>query len=165
MTNGLYMNAQEELVFFVKCYTDQDGNLVETSIPRQIIYHIIDLYERSLKGYRVNPMNHFLYDFDSAKAAAEILNAHTSSSSFRLATNSSLIDSNQLLGNKENIGFLYFRPTQFHQDQVLRKLADFLPHDTYMIGYMVHKWEIPWAKLFPLRLFLRLGEQFDCKKL
>jgi hypothetical protein len=158
----MYMNAQEEVAFFLRCATDQDGNMNESSIPRQILYHILDLYERSLKGYRVNPMNHLLYDFEYAKEAADILNAHTNSSSFRLVTNSSLIDSNQLLNNKENTGFLYFRPTRIHQERYLAKLAEYLPSDTYMLGYMVHKWEIPWAKLFPLRLFLRLGEQFEC---
>ena len=156
------MNAQDEIVYLLKCITDSDQHLAETSVPRQMLFHIIDIYRRSSKGYRINPMNHLLYDFDEAVTAADVLNTHASSSSFKSITNSSLIENNQLFYNKENVGFFFFRPTCFHETQILDKFKGFLPSDPYLIGYVVHKWEIPWAKLFPLRLFLRLGEQFDC---
>ncbi|XP_070502635.1 zinc finger FYVE domain-containing protein 9 isoform X2 [Chironomus tepperi] len=48
-------------------------------------------------------------------------------------------------------GFLYIRPTF----QCLQSLT--LPESPYLIGLLVHKWEVPWMRLFPLRLILRLG--------
>lgn len=32
-----------------------------------------------------------------------------------------------------------------------------VPDNPYLIGILIHRWEIPWAKIFPLRLMLRLG--------
>ncbi|CAG9807295.1 unnamed protein product [Chironomus riparius] len=48
-------------------------------------------------------------------------------------------------------GFLYIRPTF----QCLQSLT--IPESPYLIGLLVHKWEVPWMRLFPLRLILRLG--------
>lgn len=158
----MFFHAQDELVYLLKCSTDSDQNVVETSIPRQLLLHVIDVFEKSSSAsmYRIMPMSHLLYDFDSAKLAGDILNAHTKSSSFKAVTNS--VDHQLLFENKDNAGFLYFRPSQFHH--VLHGLSEFLPEDSYLIGLLVHKWEIPWAKLFPLRLYLGLGEQFDRKR-
>ncbi|CRK88118.1 CLUMA_CG001903, isoform A [Clunio marinus] len=48
-------------------------------------------------------------------------------------------------------GFLFIKPS-FQCQQSLT-----LPEQPYLIGLLVHKWEIPWMRLFPLRLILRLG--------
>ncbi|KAG5671509.1 hypothetical protein PVAND_001703 [Polypedilum vanderplanki] len=48
-------------------------------------------------------------------------------------------------------GFLYIKPTF----QCLQSLT--CPESPYLIGLLVHKWEVPWMRLFPLRLILRLG--------
>lgn len=32
-----------------------------------------------------------------------------------------------------------------------------VPENPYLIGILIHRWEVPWAKIFPLRLMLRLG--------
>ena len=165
VTNGLCMNAQDEIVFILKCSTDEVGNVNETKIPRQILYHIMDIFDKSLKGLRVGPMNHLLYDFDSAKIATDILNTNNKTDEYSSSTNE--IHSSQqtdvLFENKENAGFFYFRPTTFHKDSILDALKSHLPDEPYLISYLIHRWEIPWAKLFPLRLYLRLCEQFDCK--
>ncbi|ESO88131.1 hypothetical protein LOTGIDRAFT_193725 [Lottia gigantea] len=58
------------------------------------------------------------------------------------------------LGNREHGGFLYITPTF----QCLQKLI--LPEPPYLIGILLQKWETPWAKVFPLRLLLRLGAEF-----
>ena len=151
------MNAQDEIVFILKCSTDEAGNVNETMIPRQILYHIMDIFDKSLKGFRVGPMNHLLYDFDSAKVATDILNTNNKTDEY------SNQQTDLLFENKENAGFFYLRPTIFRNDSILNSLKGHLPEDPYLISYLIHRWEIPWAKLFPLRLYLRLCEQFDCK--
>lgn len=62
-----------------------------------------------------------------------------------------------LFGNKENCGFIFVRPTlQCFQNIVL-------PSPPFLIAISIHKWEIPWAKVFPLRLVLRLGYEHKSK--
>lgn len=63
----------------------------------------------------------------------------------------SLAKTSNFLGSKEHGGFLYIRPT-FQCLQLLQ-----LPDAPYLFGLLIHRWEIPWAKIFPLRLMLRLG--------
>ncbi|CAF0880438.1 unnamed protein product [Brachionus calyciflorus] len=148
VTHGLCVNAQDELVFLLK---NPSSELNE--IPKQIIYHIMDIYEKSSKGHRISYMNHLLYNFDSEKLYRDLLSPNPKNR----------VDStdNSLLGNKNNSGFLYFRPTKHHLDSILKNYRNYLPDQPYLIGYLIQKWEIPWVKLFPLRLFLRLGEQFN----
>lgn len=55
------------------------------------------------------------------------------------------------LGSKEHGGFIYIRPTF----QCLQSVI--VPESPYLIGLLIHRWEVPWAKIFPLRLMLRLG--------
>lgn len=35
-----------------------------------------------------------------------------------------------------------------------------LPAAPCLVGVLLQRWEIPWAKVFPLRLLLRLGAEF-----
>ena len=62
-----------------------------------------------------------------------------------------------ILGSKDYGGFLYIRPSF----QCLHKLI--LPQSPYVIGILLQKWEIPWAKVFPVRLMLRLGAEYRCE--
>lgn len=55
------------------------------------------------------------------------------------------------LGSKEHGGFLYIRSTF----QCLQNIN--VPDNPFLIGILIHRWEVPWAKIFPLRLMLRLG--------
>ncbi|KAM6948369.1 zinc finger FYVE domain-containing protein 9 [Aplochiton taeniatus] len=58
------------------------------------------------------------------------------------------------LGSKEHGGFLYISPSfQSLQDLLL-------PNPPYLFGVLVQKWETPWAKVFPIRLMLRLGAEY-----
>ncbi|KAH9420569.1 Zinc finger FYVE domain-containing protein 9 [Dermatophagoides pteronyssinus] len=59
-----------------------------------------------------------------------------------------------LFNNKENSGFIFTRPTM----QCLRNIH--LPPPPFLIAILIHRWEIPWAKIFPLRLVLRLGYEY-----
>ncbi|OCT82744.1 zinc finger FYVE domain-containing protein 9 [Xenopus laevis] len=62
--------------------------------------------------------------------------------------------SQSFLGSKEHGGFLYVAPTyQSLQDLVL-------PAEPYLFGILIQKWETPWAKVFPIRLMLRLGAEY-----
>ncbi|XP_029473399.1 zinc finger FYVE domain-containing protein 9 [Rhinatrema bivittatum] len=62
--------------------------------------------------------------------------------------------SQSFLGSKEHGGFLYVAPTyQSLQDLVL-------PSAPYLFGILIQKWETPWAKVFPIRLMLRLGAEY-----
>ncbi|XP_041127095.1 zinc finger FYVE domain-containing protein 9-like isoform X2 [Polyodon spathula] len=58
------------------------------------------------------------------------------------------------LGSKEHGGFLYVTPSfQSLQDLLL-------PNPPYLFGILIQKWETPWAKVFPIRLMLRLGAEY-----
>ncbi|GAB0183402.1 zinc finger FYVE domain-containing protein 16 [Grus japonensis] len=58
------------------------------------------------------------------------------------------------LSNKEHGGFLFVSPT-------FQKLDDhILPDNPFLCGILIHKLEIPWAKVFPIRLMLRLGAEY-----
>ncbi|XP_031233992.1 zinc finger FYVE domain-containing protein 9 isoform X3 [Mastomys coucha] len=62
--------------------------------------------------------------------------------------------SQSFLGSKEHGGFLYVTSTyQSLQDLVL-------PAPPYLFGILIQKWETPWAKVFPIRLMLRLGAEY-----
>ncbi|XP_076290894.1 smad anchor for receptor activation isoform X2 [Lasioglossum baleicum] len=59
-----------------------------------------------------------------------------------------------LLGSREHAGFLFIRQSL----QCLQKIV--LPSAPFLVGLLVHRWEMPWAKVFPLRLVLRLGAEY-----
>ncbi|TRY53650.1 hypothetical protein DNTS_008651 [Danionella cerebrum] len=58
------------------------------------------------------------------------------------------------LGSKEHGGFLYISPNF----QSLQDLP--LPNPPFLFGVLLQKWETPWAKVFPIRLALRLGAEY-----
>ncbi|CAH1776117.1 unnamed protein product [Owenia fusiformis] len=58
------------------------------------------------------------------------------------------------LDSRDHAGFIYIRPTF----QCLNKLI--LPQQPYLFALLIQKWETPWAKVFPLRLMLRLGAEY-----
>ncbi|XP_068562494.1 zinc finger FYVE domain-containing protein 16 isoform X2 [Cebidichthys violaceus] len=59
------------------------------------------------------------------------------------------------LGSKDHAGMLFFSPSC----QPLDGLT--LPPQPFMFGLLVQKLEVPWAKVFPLRLLLRLGAEYN----
>lgn len=60
-------------------------------------------------------------------------------------------------GSMDHGGFLFIH----HTFQCLERLI--LPEPPFLFGILLQKWEIAWAKVFPLRLLLRLGAEFRCK--
>lgn len=89
-------------------------------------------------------MDHSLFDFETSLAS----NKKNESKSFEEI----------LFNNKNNSGFLYQKPNVQHKS-IIESIQSYLPDDPYIISYLIHRSEIQWAKLFPLRLYLRLGEQ------
>jgi len=61
------------------------------------------------------------------------------------------------LGSNEVGGFLYIRQTF----QCLQKII--LPDAPFLFGLLLQKWEMSWARVFPLRLMFRLGAEFRCE--
>ncbi|KAJ8957956.1 hypothetical protein NQ318_001955 [Aromia moschata] len=66
----------------------------------------------------------------------------------------SLHNTSNFLDSKNHAGFVYIRPTFQCLEKVIK------PKEPYLIGILIHRWETPWAKLFPLRLILRLGAEY-----
>lgn len=64
-----------------------------------------------------------------------------------------------LFENKENCGFLFFSSSLFFRSNLkcLNKIPK--PESPFLIGVLIQKWEVPWAKSLPHRLLLRLGSQ------
>ncbi|XP_006270040.2 zinc finger FYVE domain-containing protein 16 isoform X2 [Alligator mississippiensis] len=58
------------------------------------------------------------------------------------------------LGNRDHGGFLFVTPTFQKLDNLT------LPNNPFLCGILIHKLEIPWAKVFPIRLMLRLGAEY-----
>lgn len=62
--------------------------------------------------------------------------------------------SSNFLDSKNHAGFLYVRPSFQCVQNVIA------PREPYLVGILIHRWETPWAKIFPLRLLLRLGAEY-----
>lgn len=63
----------------------------------------------------------------------------------------SLAKTPNFLDSKDCGGFIYIRPSF----QCLQSIC--LPSPPYLVGVLIHRYEISWARVFPLRLVLRLG--------
>ena len=61
------------------------------------------------------------------------------------------------LGSTHHIGLLFIRATF----QCLKGLC--LPEPPFLFAVLLHRLEIPWARLFPVRLKLRLGAECKCE--
>ena len=59
------------------------------------------------------------------------------------------------LGSKDHAGMLFFSASC----QPLDGLT--LPSQPFLFGLLIQKLEVPWAKVFPLRLLLRLGAKYS----
>ncbi|EEB15937.1 zinc finger protein FYVE domain-containing protein, putative [Pediculus humanus corporis] len=64
------------------------------------------------------------------------------------------VNESNFLDSKQHGGFLFIRPSF----QCLNRID--LPPPPFLVGILIHKSEIPWARVFPLRLMLRLGAEF-----
>jgi MAD (mothers against decapentaplegic) interacting protein len=134
ITQGFCTIGQDEFVYIIECFNEND-EFKDDKIPRQIFVHILDIYSKVSKGQFIKSMSYSLH---------------------QTASNNDNSDKNYFLENKDNAGFLYFQPSKYN---CLKHLNVLLPNEPFLIGLLVQKWEIPWAKLFPLRLLLLLGAE------
>lgn len=61
-----------------------------------------------------------------------------------------------LFGNRDTAGLLFVRPMQTQCTENL-----ILPKKIFLIALLLQRWEVPWSKVFPMRLLLRLGYKFS----
>ncbi len=64
-----------------------------------------------------------------------------------------ILSGSKFLGSTDFGGFLFFR----HSFQCLDELD--VPINPFLFGVLITKWEMSWARVFPLRLLLRLGAE------
>ncbi|KAG5885345.1 hypothetical protein JTB14_014363 [Gonioctena quinquepunctata] len=117
-SEGMINVGQDEIVILLE-FIDE-----ESSVPKDIFYHINNIYADAVKGTSIKEMG---------------LSLHNSAN---------------FLDSKNHAGFVYIHPTFQCLENIIK------PKDPYLIGILIHRWETPWAKLFPLRLILRLGAEY-----
>lgn len=149
--------GQDEIVILLETDASTDQRL-----PRDIFVHLNDVYWAADKGTTIGELG-----FSMAGPAGAALapspqpvpaanNNENSASSQHIPVNTTTTSpppllSAPFLGHKEHGGFLYIRPTY----QCLQSLV--VPDQPFLVAILIHRWEVPWAKIFPLRLMLRLG--------
>lgn len=60
-----------------------------------------------------------------------------------------------LFGSRGTAGLLFVRPMP---DHCLQNLV--VPDKSFLVALVLQRWEVPWSKVFPVRLLLRLGHKF-----
>lgn len=60
-----------------------------------------------------------------------------------------------LFGSRGTAGLLFVKPMPNHCLQNL-----IIPGKSFLVALVLQRWEIPWSKVFPVRLLLRLGHKF-----
>lgn len=142
-TEGMRLVGQDEIVVLLET-GDEDHRL-----PRDIFLHLNDVYRAADQGTTVGELGFSMAGGGGGPGVDHHNNIPSTSSS---SYSSSSTTSTSFLGHKEHGGFLYVRPTF----QCLQSLI--VPADRpFLIAILIHRWEVPWAKIFPLRLMLRLG--------
>lgn len=160
---------QAEIVYVLECLPD------EKEVPRDIFTHLNSVYEEASRGL-------FLYSRGDQHSDITSLTLHSLVSSRQPCVQSRPCDIHPaLLGQPRPrripLYGAHFPGEYPHQAfgasphltcgmfssgiQCQQKLI--LPTPPYIFGVLLQKWEIPWAKVFPLRLMLRLGAEFRCK--
>lgn len=61
-----------------------------------------------------------------------------------------------LFNCRDTAGLLFVQPSTNH---CLKNLI--LPDKKFLIALVLQRWEVPWSKVFPMRLLLRLGHKYD----
>lgn len=61
-----------------------------------------------------------------------------------------------LFGNRDTAGLVFVKPLEHHCQNNL-----VLPKNPFLVALVLQRWEVPWSKVFPMRLLLRLGHKFD----
>lgn len=142
-TEGMRLVGQDEIVVLL----ETDSN-IDQRLPRDIFIHLNEVYRAADNGTTVGELGFSIAGGGGhLNASPNHVDHHNNIPNATPSTSSS-----PFLGHKEHGGFLYVRPTF----QCLQSLI--VPTDQpFLVALLIHRWEVPWAKIFPLRLMLRLG--------
>lgn len=152
-SNGLQALGQKELVFLLECLPE------EKVLPKDLFSLYLNIYQEAQKGRQhihVSALA-FLFFISSlwtkeGELTAEPLDCVTGKFLEEL---DNVTFTSTFLGSKDHAGMLFFSPTC----QPLDGLT--LPPQPFLFGLLIQKLEVPWAKVFPLRLLLRLGTEYN----
>lgn len=148
-SNGLQALGQKELVFLLECLPD------EKALPKDLFSLYLNIYQEAQKGTDPDHLLVFLVtDFWTKEkwTTTEFLSSVTGKFLEEL---DNVTFTSTFLGSKDHAGMLFFSPTC----QPLDGLT--LPSQPFLFGLLIQKLEVPWAKVFPLRLLLRLGAEYS----
>lgn len=140
-STGLQALGQKELVFLLECLPD------EKVLPKDLFSLYLNIYQEAQKGRR--PARTV-----SSDAKLGLQNRLLVSGKF-LEELDNVTFTSTFLGSKDHAGMLFFSPSC----QPLDGLT--LPSQPFLFGLLIQKLEVPWAKVFPLRLLLRLGLEYS----
>lgn len=149
-TSGMRWVAQDEVVVLLEqesVTTTNDSVEDELLPPADIFYHLFSIYEEAMNKH------HVIINLGHTVTPGTFLGIN-SIFSFVLFCFFKKNNFYTFLGSTEHGGFLFFR-TSF---QCIQQLL--LPPPPYLVAVLLQRWEVPWAKVFPLRLLLRLGAEF-----
>lgn len=147
-TEGMRLVGQDEIVILLEM-----DSTSEQCLPRDVFIHLNEVYRSADQGTTVGELGFSMAAAHKPTPSNNIqhLDNHNNIPN-NPTTTTTTASSQPFLGHKEHGGFLYVRPTF----QCLQSLI--VPADQpFLIGLLIHRWEVPWAKIFPLRLMLRLG--------
>lgn len=143
--------GQDEIVVLLETET----TTIDQRLPRDIFLHLNEVFRAAdTNGTTITELGFSMAGFDHHNSSSTVDHHNNIPDSTPTTSSSSVTSSSPLpfLGHKEHGGFLYIRPTF----QCLQSLI--VPTDQpFLIAILIHRWEVPWAKIFPLRLMLRLG--------
>lgn len=148
-SNGLQALGQKELVFLLECLPD------EKALPKDLFSLYLNIYQEAQKGrlYIYRPfVNVSVFWLRKNNLTTESLYSVTGKFLEEL---DNVTFTSTFLGSKDHAGMLFFSPTC----QPLDGLT--LPSQPFLFGLLIQKLEVPWAKVFPLRLLLRLGAEYS----
>lgn len=153
--------GQDEIVVLLETTAGAGSSLLDQRLPRDIFVHLNEVYRAADKGTTVGELGFTMIGGGGGGGAAgdaadtdscSSTEAQPSHSPPRSTQPISSYQQQPFLGHKEHGGFLYVRATF----QCLQSLI--VPADQpFLVAILIHRWEVPWAKIFPLRLLLRLG--------
>lgn len=151
MSKGLCTVGQDEIAVILERVDD------EMRIPRDVFRLITSIYDSSSKG--ISPFSSFFAT--TIPAFPGLVHSEMSH----------ILFPEGLFGSKEYCGFLFVRPTAQCLSNVI------LPPSPFLVALLIQRIEgeiykvsiaklisadaVPWAKVFPLRLILRLGAEFN----
>ncbi|XP_050311438.1 zinc finger FYVE domain-containing protein 9 isoform X2 [Anthonomus grandis grandis] len=138
-SDGLINVGSDEVVYLIE-YIEE-----ESFVPKDVFFHIYNVYIDAVKGRNMQ---------SKIISGLFILLSQIILGISIKELGLSLHDKPNFLDSRNHAGFVYIKPSFQCLENVI------VPKEPYLVGILIHRWETPWAKLFPLRLILRLGAEY-----